>query len=105
MGASDPRLKPSIETFEGRLCEGRHGLHILQDSGKEDARCDGARDRAHDSHKGHKPAGPGTLLVLSKEHHANILDCKDTGLLGEMLESAVEAAKKPVSLKRASGQS
>ncbi|MEK6791227.1 MAG: HIT domain-containing protein [Deltaproteobacteria bacterium] len=40
------------------------------------------------------PQAPVHLLVLSKEHHANILDCKDTGLLGEMLESAVEAAKK-----------
>lgn len=40
------------------------------------------------------PQAPNHLLVMPKEHFETMLECKDRGLLGEMLEVAAEAAKK-----------
>ncbi|MBI5344929.1 MAG: histidine triad nucleotide-binding protein [Deltaproteobacteria bacterium] len=40
------------------------------------------------------PQAPVHLLVLPKGHYPTLNDCGDKGLLGEMLRTAVEAAKK-----------
>ncbi|MBI5562364.1 MAG: histidine triad nucleotide-binding protein [Deltaproteobacteria bacterium] len=40
------------------------------------------------------PQAPVHLLVIPKTHYASILECKDMGVLGEMMEAAVTSAKK-----------
>lgn len=40
------------------------------------------------------PQAPTHLLIIPKKHYASILDCSDWGLLGEMLLTASEVARK-----------
>lgn len=40
------------------------------------------------------PQAPTHLLVIPKKHYKSLLECTDTGLYGEMLATAVDAAKK-----------
>lgn len=40
------------------------------------------------------PQAPTHLLVIPKAHYPTLVDCVDEGVLGRMLSTAVEAAKK-----------
>jgi histidine triad (HIT) family protein len=40
------------------------------------------------------PQAPTHLLIIPKKHFSTIIDCDDKGLMGEMLATSVEVAKK-----------
>lgn len=40
------------------------------------------------------PQAPSHILIMPKRHFSTILECKDKGLLGDMLSMATQAAEK-----------
>lgn len=40
------------------------------------------------------PQAPAHMLAIPKKHYKTILECKDTALLGELIEAGVSAARK-----------